>query len=112
MPVELGTLFPNGVVRYLVGGLLIGGGVFLLALAAGAYLVYLWRQQRLEPATAGAAATIETDIAAGAETEELREALLLEIAALDDAYEAGEIEVEAYETRRQQLKEELAAIWT
>lgn len=89
--------------------LLIGAGVLLLALAVGAYFVYLWQQRQLEPEAAlasasGGAATVE-------DAEALREALLVEIAGLDDAYEAGEIDGEAYEARRQKLKEELAAIW-
>ena len=91
--------------------LLIGAGVLLLAVAAGAYLVYLWQQQQLEPEAAAAPAAIERSAPPDADAGELRETLLLEIAALDDAYEAGDLEQEVYETRRKQLKEQLAAIW-
>jgi hypothetical protein len=96
-----------------VNELLVGGGVLLLAVAAGAYLVYLWQQQQAEPEAVPAPAVVEAEVPApaGGDTDALRESLLLEIAALDDAYEAGEIEPEAYEARRQELKEQLAAIW-
>lgn len=93
--------------------LLIGAGVFLLAIAAGAYFLYLWQRQKSEPEAVPATGAIAADVpAADVDRDALRESLLVEIAALDDAYEAGEIETEAYEARRQQLKEELTAIWT
>lgn len=91
--------------------LLIGAGLLLLAVAVGAYFIYLWQQQQLEAEAAPAPAGAVMDLATVEDAEDLREALLLEIASLDDAYEAGEIEAEVYQLRRQQLKEQLATIW-
>jgi hypothetical protein len=77
--------------------LVIGSGALLLALAIAAYLIRLW-QRRPAPAVASSAA-------------EQREQLLYAIAELDDAYEAGTMDEETYLAQRQELKEELAAVW-
>ncbi|MDX1662776.1 MAG: cytochrome c [Candidatus Promineifilaceae bacterium] len=96
--------------------LLIGGGALLLAVATTLYLVRLWQQN-----PAPAAETAETVMvdeereesggAFGSALSTEREALLLAIARLDDAYEAGELEQPAYQARRRQLKEQLLLVW-
>lgn len=97
-------------VRDQTGELLIGAGVLLLALAIGAYSVRLWRQnqdipQEPVPVPAESAERQEPNIVGR------RQELLGAIAALDDAYEAGEIAKTDYEQQRQALKDELVAIW-
>jgi mono/diheme cytochrome c family protein len=72
--------------------ILVGAGALACALLGAA--VYGWRRQRFR---AGALASAPHD----------REGLLRSIAALDDAYEAGELEEEAYRNRRQELKARL-----
>lgn len=95
--------------------LLIGGGVLLLALAAGLYTLRLWRQNQapddaLEtPATVPAQDDARQGVALA--NADRRRELLRAIAALDDAYEAGELPSEDYEAQRQALKDELVAIW-
>jgi mono/diheme cytochrome c family protein len=84
--------------------LLIGGAAFLLAAGAGVILWQSWRGRRevdeewVAPADVG-------------ETSDTQEALLKEIAELDDAFEAGQIEEADYQRQRAELKERLAAIW-
>lgn len=95
--------------------LLVGGGVLLLALAASLYTIRVWRQNQMqdtedvtvvaEPAEEAAQITAP----AGADR---RQQLLQDIAALDDAFEAGDLSQEDYEKRRQKLKDELVAIWS
>ena len=89
--------------------ILIGGGVLLLAAAVGVYLARLWRRQSL-PEPVGAEEVAEPT-APIEERAARKEELLQAIAQLDDAYEAGEIDEDAYEERRQALKEALLAIW-
>jgi hypothetical protein len=79
--------------------LVIGAGVLLLAVAVSAVVVRGWRQRQLED-------LIYDD---GAAPD--REALLEEIAALDDAYEAGEVDEATYRRERAALKEALLAVW-
>jgi mono/diheme cytochrome c family protein len=81
--------------------LVIGGGALLLALAGGLFVLRS-RQQR-QPGD---------EVEDGAGYEELdREALLEEIATLDDAFEAGEIDEATYQRERAALKEALLAVW-
>lgn len=81
--------------------LVIGGGALLLALAGGLFVMRSWQQRQ-----PGA------DLAEMAGEEPLdREALLEEIAALDDAFEAGEIDEASYQRERAALKEALLAVW-
>ncbi len=80
--------------------LLIGGGALLLAIAVSGYALYVWRREQESEAEATPQAA-----------EERRQALLIAIAALDDAHEAGELHEPDYEERRRALKEELVAIW-
>lgn len=89
--------------------LLIGGGVLLLVLAVGVYVVRLWQQNQLEPAPAAYGAG--GDVPADDPVARQREELLVALAELDDAYEAGEIDAESYASEREQLKEALLAIW-
>ncbi|MDT8305179.1 MAG: c-type cytochrome [Anaerolineae bacterium] len=79
--------------------LVIGGGVLLLALVAGFFIIRSWQQR--EP-YAGETADVEPLD---------RDTLLEELAALDDAFEAGEIDEETYQFERAALKEVLLAIW-
>lgn len=90
--------------------LLIGAGVLLLALAIGAYSVRLWRQNRPVPEDSRLLAVDEADEVQPNVTQR-RQELLQAIAALDDAYEAGELPATEYEQQREALKEELVAIW-
>ena len=80
--------------------LLIGGGALLLAIAVSGYALYVWRREQESEAEATPQAA-----------EERRQALLIAIAALDDAHEAGKLHEPDYEERRRALKEELVAIW-
>lgn len=80
--------------------LVIGAGVLLLAVAVGFVFIRNWRQGQGEDAI-------------HSEDVELldRDALLDEIAALDDAYEAGEVDEATYRREREALKEALLAAW-
>ena len=71
--------------------LLIGMGVFLAALAAAAYILHKQRSAEAEQASS--------------------DALIYAIAALDDAYEAGEIEEAEYQQKRNSLKAKLIRNW-
>ena len=86
--------------------LLIGGGTLLLAAVGGIFLWRYWQGRREtaeEPAPAYAAP------AAATTTE--RDALLRQIAVLDDAFEAGRLDEADYRAQRDQLKRRLAAVW-
>lgn len=74
-------------------GIIIGGAAILTVVGAAIFVV-----QRQRKGTVQAVAAT-------------REELLAELAALDDAYASGEVDAGAYEQERQQLKEELLAIW-
>lgn len=102
----------NVPLRDQTGELLIGAGVLLLAIAIGAYSVRLWRQNQEDPQEAQpAAAEVVDEPQQKPDTAGRRQELLRAIAALDDAYEAGEIAKSDYEQQRQALKDELLAIW-
>jgi mono/diheme cytochrome c family protein len=79
--------------------LIIGVGALLLALAGGLFVMRSWQQRRPE---------VAEDVAYQPQD---RDALLEEIAALDDAFEAGEIDEESYRRERSALKEALLAVW-
>lgn len=80
--------------------LVIGAGVLLLTVAVGAVFIRSWRQNQVE------------DVVYDGGVESLdRDALLEEIAALDDAYEAGEVDEATYRQERAALKEALLAVW-
>lgn len=74
-------------------GIIIGGAALLVVVGAAIFVVQRQRQGAVQAVTA------------------TREELLAELAALDDAYANGEVDAAAYEQERQQLKEELLAIW-
>lgn len=86
--------------------LVIGGAVLLAATLGG---VFLWRswQTRKEDDLVEEAQPVASPTAAGDE----RDALLRAIADLDDAHDAGQIDDDAYQTRRDELKRQLAAVW-
>jgi hypothetical protein len=79
----------------LVGLLLIGLGIFL----------YLRDRARFKKVTESEQEVIEAD-ALGEDRDSIMDAMI----ALDDQYKAGEIPKEAYETRRQGLKERLKGL--
>lgn len=95
--------------------LLIGGGVLLLAMALGAFTLYQWRQRDEEEDAWDDEADALIEEASVADEEgalaQRRQALLARIAALDDAFEAGELSQSAYDEQRAALKEALLAIW-
>jgi mono/diheme cytochrome c family protein len=80
--------------------LAIGLGVFGLALIGLGFWMY---QKR------GVSKTVEESQPAAPQADESVDALLDEIVALDDQYEAGQIPQEAYQQRRAELKEQLHA---
>lgn len=99
-------------VRDQTGELLIGAGILLLAIAIGAYSVRLWRQNQDTPQEpAPVAAEPDEPQRREPDTAERRQELLRAIAALDDAYDSGEIAANEYKEQREALKEELVAIW-
>ncbi len=89
--------------------LLLGGGVLLLALAAGAFVVRQWQSREQEPDEDDW--PDETGSLESTAVPDLRQELLRRIAALDDAYDAGELSQTEYKTERAALKDELLAIW-
>ena len=82
--------------------LLIGATAFLFAIGLIIYTATRSQQEAVKVSFQG------EEQSAFAER---RERLISTIAALDDAYEAGEIEEEQYRVRREALREELIAIW-
>ena len=86
--------------------LLIGGGALLLAAAGGVFLWRYWQGRHADEEEAWAG-EVETDLAAPAGADDLLRA----IAALDDAHEAGQIDEDAYQAQRAELKRQLAARW-
>ncbi len=83
-------------------------GLLLIVAAGSAYYVYTTRQRQqlsLEPAGEGPA------LSPDGQEDGRRTTLLQAIAALDQAYEQGELDEGAYQQRRQQLKEQLMSIW-
>jgi mono/diheme cytochrome c family protein len=90
--------------------LLIGGGALLLAAVGGVFLWRYWQGRQAgetwdeAPAYATAAPLMPT-----ANSE--RDDLLRRIAALDDAYDAGQLPEADYRAQREELKQRLAAVW-
>lgn len=83
-------------------------GLLLIVVAVSAFYVYTVRQRQLvylEPAGDGPA------LSPYGRENGRREELLRAIAALDEAYEQGDVDEGAYQQRRQQLKEQLMTIW-
>jgi len=92
-------------------GLVIGLGAFgLVLILAG---VWISRHTRLA-ATANEAEVMEDEDSGleeeATDTPEDAEALMDDIIALDDLYQAGELPEEAYRARREELKEKLRAV--
>lgn len=82
--------------------LLLGGGGLVLALAVGLFFIQRWRTEQSTMAVAANGRV--------AQKQDIQ-ALLQVIADLDDAYRAGEIDETAYTQQRQELKEQVAAVW-
>ncbi len=74
-------------------GIIIGGAALVVVVGVAVFAIQRQRQGTMQAAAA------------------TREELLAELAALDDAYANGEVDAAAYQQERQQLKEELLAIW-
>ena len=89
--------------------LVIGGGVFLLAVVAGFFIIRSWQQRDGYDADAYDEDGYVEASYAGAGLD--RDTLIAEIAALDDSFEAGEIDEADYQRERAALKEALLAIW-
>lgn len=90
--------------------LLIGGAALLLAAVGGVFVWRAWQKRAAgDDDDEEWVEEVETAVAAppSAEADELLRA----IADLDDAYEAGTLEEAAYQTRRDELKRQLAAVW-
>lgn len=77
-------------------GILIGGSALLLAAGGAAYTVQNWRSEAEE------AAATQADHVDG---------LLYAVVALDEAYEAGNVEPSQYQEQRAELMNDLAANW-
>ena len=94
--------------------LLIGGGALLLAAVGGVFLWRYWQGRRADedwdetPAYAPAAPVAPATAATAAE----RDTLLRHIAALDDAFDAGQLPEADYHAQREELKRRLAAVWS
>jgi predicted negative regulator of RcsB-dependent stress response len=91
--------------------LLIGGGALLLAAVGGVFLWRYWQGRRADddwdeaPAYATAAPTPPALV------NSERDDLLRRIAALDDAFDAGQLPEADYRAQREELKQRLAAVW-
>jgi hypothetical protein len=94
---------------------LIVGGVALAAmLAVGFFLVQRWRTGPVGPTgsmTISQPPAVAPPRKPGPSSNDDKTALLQTIAALDEVYEAGEIEEEAYQQQRRELKSHLTSIW-
>ena len=77
-------------------GILLGGTALLLVAGGAAYTVRTWRTDAEE------AVEMQAD-----QVDDLLYALV----SLDETYEAGSLEEAAYQERRAQLIDQLAAIW-
>jgi hypothetical protein len=89
-------------------GLVIGVSLLLVALAATGY----WLDRRLQKrddGMLGATEEPETDVVVLEESQD-REALLQQLADLDDAFDAGEIDEDDYQRQRTSLKNQLMKI--
>ncbi len=73
--------------------LLFGGAIFLLAVGGAAYTLRSWREEEVEKSPS-----------------EINE-LLVAVAELDDAYEAGRLDEDTYQASRTALIEKLVLLW-
>ena len=78
-------------------GILLGGTVLLLVAGGAAYTIHNWGSSA-EEETAGQADQVNS--------------LLYALAALDEAYDAGNLQESNYHEQRAELMNQLAAIWT
>ncbi|HQF70438.1 MAG TPA: c-type cytochrome, partial [Promineifilum sp.] len=88
--------------------LLIGGGALLLAAVGGIFLWRYWQGRQEESAYEEAPAYAAPAAAPGLGQ---RDDLLRRIAALDDAFENGRLQEADYRAQREELKQQLAAVW-
>ncbi len=93
--------------------LLIGGAALLLAAVGGVFVWRAWQRRAGDDddddEDEAWADEVETAVAAPSSAE--ADQLLRAIAGLDDAYEAGALEEAAYQSQRDELKRQLAAVW-
>jgi hypothetical protein len=95
--------------------LLIGGGALLLAAVGGIFLWRYWQGRQAdevweEAPAYSAAGTVAPSAPTPVNTE--RDDLLRRIAALDDAFDAGQLPEADYRAQREELKRRLAAVWS
>lgn len=99
-------------VRNETNELIVGGVALAGMLAVGFFLVQRWRATPAAQTSAGSFSQPVASTPASVRTPKSeRNELLIAIADLDDAYEAGELEEDAYQTQRQALKSRLTAVW-
>jgi hypothetical protein len=80
--------------------LLIGGGILLMAVAGGVYMLRTWQSQ-----------SEQLDYAQEAGEDDGTLQLIQAIANLDDAFEDGQIDEETYHADRERLKSALEEVW-
>ncbi len=93
--------------------LVIGGVALAAMLAVGFFFVQRWRSQPTTAEATIAEMPVQRAAPRGSVNNRSSEAdsLLQDLADLDDAYEAGELEESAYQQQRQALKTRLTAVW-
>jgi hypothetical protein len=87
--------------------LLIGGGALLLAAVGGIFLWRYWQGRRI-----AGEAEWEDEAEAAVAGSVTKDELLRAIADLDNTFEAGGLDETVYKEQRDQLKRQLAALWT
>lgn len=93
--------------------LLIGGGALLLAAVGGIFLWRFWQKRSaVDDEAWEEEPQAETGVSETSETSPAADELIQAIANLDDAFESGTMDEAAYQAQRDQLKQQLTAIWT
>jgi len=90
--------------------LLIGAGALLLAAVAGVFIWRTWQGRRADGEWEEEEAEAPA-VEAAAPVNSQRDELLRRIAALDDAFDAGQLPEADYQAQRAELKQQLAAVW-
>ncbi len=105
-----GNLMP---VRNETNELIVGGVGLAAMLAVGFFLVQRWRTPALDDFALDSVqqAAVATAAPKPAQRDANKAALLQAIAELDDAYEAGELNEDDYQTQRNELKRLVTAVW-
>jgi len=91
--------------------LLIGGGALLLAAVGGVFLWRYWQGRRADGEWEEEAVPAYATTAAPTVANSERDDLLRRIAALDDAFDAGQLPDADYRAQREELKRRLASVW-